>query len=157
MPNPAAQGQPADTGGRNDPAGNSRPKSMVGMIDVSPGTAASHGSCVRSRINPGVLDPRQINYQTVVANPQAAGVMPTAADRQQYIILSSKIDAIDDVSHVCALRNESRLFNDHGVVNLSSCVVIGVLRLDQFAAQLCFETGDGFVGKRSHNAQMLEH
>ena len=68
--------------------------------------------------------------------------MTAATDRQQEIILSCKIHRPNDVGHIYAARDETRLLVDHLVIDLASVVVILVPRLYQSAAQVCFEIGN---------------
>ena len=73
--------------------------------------------------------------------------MTPATDRKEHIILSRKIHRADYVCHVDAAGNQTRLFMDHPVVHLARFVVILVARLDQSAAQVRFEIGNGIFVK----------
>ena len=83
MSDSATQGQSADSGRGNDSAGRRKPEHMRGMIDVAPGASAADCDGARRRIDSRVFDRREIDDQTVIANSQAARVMPAAADSEQ--------------------------------------------------------------------------
>src|SRR5882724_12497305 len=73
--------------------------------------------------------------------------MSTAADRDKQIVLSRKVYAVNDVSHIGRTGNEPRLFVDHPVVHLPGFIVILVARFDQSATQVRFEIGNSILVK----------
>ena len=81
--------------------------------------------------------------------------MTAATDRQQEIILSCKIHRANDVGHIYATRDETRLLVDHPIVHLARFVVILVPRLYQPAAQVRFEIGNSIFVK--HDEVSLKH
>src|SRR5437879_9187287 len=73
--------------------------------------------------------------------------MTAATDRKEHIILSREIHRPNYVRHVDAAGNQTRLFMDHPIVHLARFVIILVARLDQSAAQVRFEIGNGIFVK----------
>ena len=65
---------------------------MRGVIHVAPDTSAANCNGARRGIDLRVLDRRKINNQTVVTNSQTARIVAAAADGNQQIVISAKID-----------------------------------------------------------------
>ncbi len=86
-----------------------------------------------------VLDRREIDNEAVVANSQTSRVMSASADRNQDVVFSGKVYAVNDVRHVRAPRDQARLFVDHRVVNLASLIVILIAWLREGSAQAWLE------------------
>ena len=68
--------------------------------------------------------------------------MSTAADRDKQIVLSRKVNGINDVSDVCAAHDGTRLFVDHPIVDFAGFIIIFIARLDQPSAKVSFEIGN---------------
>ena len=66
-------------------------------------------------------------------------VVPAAADSQREVVLTSEVNAIDDIGHISTARDQRRAAVDHAVVDLTRCLIAGVPRLDQRTAQACVE------------------
>src|SRR5690242_6233347 len=143
MADTAAQRQSANARGGDDSAGRRHPEDMRGMIDIAPGATAADSDRARRWINTRIFYRTQIDDQAVITNSQASRVMAPATDRDQNIILSREIYRTNYVRYICATRDETRLLVDHPVIHLASFIIVLVSRLDQFAAQVCFEIGDG--------------
>jgi hypothetical protein len=73
--------------------------------------------------------------------------MSAAADRDKQIVLVRKVYGINDVSHIDATSDESRLFMDHRVVYLPGFIVIFVAWFDQSPTQVRFEIGNSILVK----------
>jgi hypothetical protein len=49
------------------------------MVDLSPGAAAADQNCPSLWVNPGILHEGEINYQAIITNAKAPGIVPAAA------------------------------------------------------------------------------
>ena len=90
-----------------------------------------------------IFDRREIDDQAVIADPEAAGVVSAAANRDPQIILAAEADSGHDVGHVGAAGDQPWLSADHRVVDFAGLLVDCVSRLDQLAPELSAELGDG--------------
>ena len=70
---------------------------MCCMINVAPDASAANRDGARNRIDPRVFDRRKVNHHTVIANPQAASVVPAASDGNQEIVIAREIHGPRDV------------------------------------------------------------
>ena len=72
--------------------------------------------------------------------------MTAAANRQQKIVLSSKLNCGDDVGNFAATGNQPRTSIDHPIVQLAGRLILLISGQDQFTAQICLEgTERGFI------------
>ncbi len=115
------------------------------VIHVTPyaSTANAHG--FRRRIHVHVLDRREIDDQTIVANPQPSGIVASATNRNFQILLRAEPDRGDYVSHIGALRNQTGLAADHGVIDLARLVVARIGGLNYLTSKLALELQNCFL------------
>jgi hypothetical protein len=79
----------------------------------------------------------------VIADCIAGDIVAAAADSQQKIVRSRKIDGTDHVGHAIAASDQRWPSVDHAVPDLSSVVVACVFRLEEWTAQTRFEILNG--------------
>src|SRR4029077_9860942 len=147
MPDSTTKSQSADASGRNDSAWRCEAEYMRCVIDIAPGASAASSDSARGRIDTRIFYRAEVDDQSVVANSQSPRVMTTAADRDEQIVLSSEAHGGNDVRHVRATGNQSRLFVDHPVVHLAGFIVILVTWFDQSTTKVCFEIDYGILVK----------
>ncbi len=66
VPDPAAEREPADTGGRDDAAGRRQPEGVRGCVEVAPGRAAAGPRGPADRVHPDVAHPAQVGDNAIV-------------------------------------------------------------------------------------------
>jgi hypothetical protein len=91
-----------------------------------------------------VFDEAEIDDQAIVADSQAASVVSSASNRNMQIMLAAEIDCRDHVRHVSALGDQTRLSDNHGVIDFARFLVTCVGWLDQLTPELIFELIDNF-------------
>ena len=136
---PAAQRQPADAGGRDHTGGRGQTERVSCVVHIAPGTAASDSDGVRGRIYARVLDARQVDDQTVIAYAESPGIVTTAPDCDEQVVLPADVDGRDNVRHVRTSRDQTGSPVDHAVVNLTGGIVALVVGLDQFTEKARLE------------------
>jgi len=81
-----------------------------------------------------VADGGEVDYQAVVADAKAAGVVAAAADGDDQVIFVRVLDAGDHIGDVGDAGDELRPAVDHAVVDFSGVVVTGRGRFDHLSA-----------------------
>src|SRR4029453_8713609 len=109
---------------------------MRGMIDIAPRASATDGDGPSCRIDTRVFHHSQIDDQTIIANPQASGVVSATADREKQIIFSRKIYRPDYVRYIRAARDRAWLFVYHPIVHFTGFIIALVTRFDQSSSQV---------------------
>ena len=61
------------------------------MINVAPDASAANRDRAGRRIDSGVLNRREIDHETVIANSQTARVVAAAADGDKQIVISGEV------------------------------------------------------------------
>ena len=92
VPDPAAQGQPADAGGADDAAGNGAADLVRGGVDVLPDAAAADPHRAGGGIDVDAVDPGQVDDDAVIDDAQAAAVVAAAADCDQRVLRAGEAD-----------------------------------------------------------------
>src|SRR3954467_6934437 len=105
MTNSASKSQSTHSRGGNDSTRSGESEEIVGMIHVAPGASAADRDRARGLIDPSVLNPRQIDDQSVIGNSKSSGVMPSAPNREQDAIFSGEVNAMNDVGDIGTSRN----------------------------------------------------
>src|SRR5579859_1391420 len=100
------------------------------MIDITPCAAAAYAHCPRGRVDMNKLDRRQIDHQAIVPDSQPAGVMAAAPYGDLQALFAGKMNCRHYVGDVGALDDHAWFAVNHGVVNLSLCVITRIVRLD---------------------------
>ena len=125
VPHAAAQSKATHTCCRNDSRWHGEAEGVRSVVHVTPGASAAYtdGSCRGVDVN--VLDARQINDETIITNSQPSGVMASASDRYQQVILPGEMNGGDDIRDVSAQSDEPRFAADHRVIHFACFVVTG--------------------------------
>jgi len=76
----APQGEAADARGADDPRRRGQTVLVGGGVDLRPGTSATHANGTRGRIDLDGLEEREIQDDSVVADPKSAAVVAASAD-----------------------------------------------------------------------------
>jgi len=125
---------------------------MGGVIHIPPSATTANSDCAGDWIYPSVFDSGQIDHQTVITNPQSAGVVAATPNCQKNIIFTGEIHTMNHVASINGSGDDARLFIDHAVVDLPSGVKLRILRADYGTSKISFELRDGIVSESSHNA-----
>jgi hypothetical protein len=131
----AAEREPADPGGRDDPAGRGQTVLVRRAVDLAPGAAAGDPDGPGLGIDLDALQRREVDDDAVVAGAQPGAVVAAAAHREQQPVIAGEADDLGHVGGARALRDERRAAVDHRVVDLPRLVVVGVLGADQAALE----------------------
>src|ERR1700678_3477885 len=86
----AAQSKATHSCCRNDSRGHGEAEGVRSVVHVTPRASAAYayGSCRGVDVN--VFEARQINDKTIITNSQPSGVMASASDRYQQVILAGE-------------------------------------------------------------------
>src|SRR5258708_18170896 len=133
VPQPSAQGESAHAGRGNDPAGYRQAKGVGSVIDVAPGAASSDPDGPRFGIDARITDEREIDDQSVIADPQPASIVPAAPDGNEETVLAAKVDRRNDVGHIGAARDQGGALVDHTIVDLACSIVTLITGLDELS------------------------
>ncbi len=134
-PEPAAERQSGDAG-VGDRAARGR-EAVQCRLTVQLGPEAPALGAQRHRIAVDV-DPshrREVDHQRAVDHRPAGDVVTAAAHGDLQPLPPRKVDGIDDVGRVPALRDQRRAPVDHRVVDAPRLFVSGVRRLEEGAAE----------------------
>ena len=146
MPEPAAEGEAAHPGRRDDPARHREIVRLCRVVDVCPGTASADASRARLRVDDDLAQERQVADDAVVHYAQATAVVPAAAHREEEVVRAGERDRAGDVVGPGAAGDQGGPPVDHRVVDLPGLVVLGILGPDQLAAEARSELLPGRVG-----------
>ena len=125
------------------PPGAASPKSLRLAIEIRPRRPALGPDGAALRIDPNPPHRRQVDHQPAVAGPEPGDVVPSAAHRQQQVVVGGEPDAGDDVGHAAAPGDHGRPPVDHAVPDLARLVVGRIAGLDHFALERASEILDG--------------
>src|SRR5205809_415752 len=139
MAESAPKSQATNTGGGDNAARRRQPECMGSVVHISPGTATSDTHCPYHRIDARALHQRQVDDQTIVNDAEAAAVVSATAHRHSEPTCASEIDGADDVCHIAAASDQTRISVDHALIDLPRGGTVGVSGYDQRAAQACFQ------------------
>ena len=139
----AAEREPADAGGRDDPAGGGEPVLVRGAVDLAPGAPAADAHGPRARVDVDPADRGEVDHEAVVDGAEPGAVVPAAADRDGEVALPRVRQQAGDVVRPRGLGDERRPAVDHGVVDAARELVAGVATLDHDAAEVRERRGRG--------------
>src|SRR6185436_6874479 len=88
----AAEGEAADSRGRDDPARRSEPVLVRRGVDLAPGAAAGDADGARLRIDLDVLQQREVDHDAVVDGSETGAVVAAATDGEQQIVVARERD-----------------------------------------------------------------
>src|SRR5438270_8941218 len=126
---PAAQGETRYAGSGDDAGGNSQPKGMGCMVDVSPGSAALDAHRALLWVDTHSPHGRDVDHQGVISYSPARAIVAATPDGQEDVVLAGEVHTTDDVGHVGAARYHAGALVDHAVVDLTGFIVIRITRL----------------------------
>ena len=135
VPEPAAERESADAGGRDDAARRREPVLAGRAIDLAPRAAAADAHGPRLRVDLDVLERGEVDHHAVVAGAETGAVVAAAADRDRKLVLAGEGDRARDVVRPGGTRDQRGPAVDHRVVDGARVVVAGVAGLDQPAAE----------------------
>ena len=146
VPEPAAEGQAAHAGGRDDPARHGEIVRLCRIVDVCPRTASADARRARLGVDDHLAQQRQVADDAVVHHAQATAVVPAAAHREEEVVRAGERDRAGDVVGPGAAGDQGGAPVDHRVVDLPGLVVLGILGPDQLATKARSELLPGRVG-----------
>src|SRR3954452_21271080 len=97
MPDAAAERQPADAGGADDPDRNGQPRLVRDLDELAEQRAAADAYELRRRVHRDVVDLRDVDDETVVDAPEAGAVVAARADRDPHAVLVRELHRRRDV------------------------------------------------------------
>jgi hypothetical protein len=132
----APEGEPGDTGHRDDPEGGRQPELLRLVVEL-----AQRQSCLGFRRSPRRIDPdafhgRQVEHQTAIGHGVARDAVSTATHRKQEIVRPGEVDSLDHVGGAPATDDHRRALVDHPVEDGASSIVAVVFRAYELAAQV---------------------
>jgi hypothetical protein len=131
----AAQGQPCDASGRDDPGGDREPVVLRGGIDLAPEGTAADAHRAGCRVDRDLLQRREVDDHTVVDAPEAAAVVATAPHGDAQVVVACEGDHRGDVRRARAARDHGGPLVEHRVEE-GACFVVGrVVRADQLTGE----------------------
>ena len=116
------------------PAGTAPPCSCVAVSTWPSSRAALDADHARRGIDRDLVHHREVDDEAVVDAPEAAAVVPAAADGEAKPSFPRERDCGGDVLLVDAVRDRRRSLVDHRVVERASLVVAGRTGLDDASA-----------------------
>ena len=149
---PAAEREPADAGGRDDPAGTAESERVGGVIDVAPGAPTLDSHATPRRVDADAAQASEVEHHTAVDGAEAGRAVPTAAHRERHLALASEADGRHHVGDVGGPDDRRRTSIVHAVVDLTGLVVARVVGSDQVAAELLFQAAQRTVVHRLGSA-----
>ena len=132
---PTAQCEAGDPRAANRSARSGHAKGVRRVVHVSPYAASFHADGARGGIHAYPLHAREIDNQTIVADPEAAPVVAAPAYRGQQLVFASKLHRGRDVGRVHAACDQLRAFVDHCIVDLACRIVDSVRGLNKITAE----------------------
>ena len=128
---PAAEGQPGDTGGGEDAARDGQAERVRGVVDVAQQGAALHADEPLVGVDVDGAHVAEVDHERVGPDAQAGGVVSSAADGERQAPLPREVDGGDHVGDVDAARDQARATVDAAVVDGAGLVVPGVAGFDR--------------------------
>ena len=122
----AAEGEPADAGGRHAPAGGGEPVGLRGAVDVGPGGPAADARDPPLGVDVDVAHAAQVEHEAVVAERAPGDRVAAGPHGDLQPVLAGEGERGDHVVGRRAARHEPRAPLDHRVEQRAG---IGVLRL----------------------------
>ena len=119
----AAEGQPADAGGRDDAARRGQPEGVRRGVQVAPRRAARDPGRVRQRVDPHTTHGGQVDDHAVVAGAEARDAVATTADRDGQVVVGGEAHRGHHVAGVGRLDDDGGALVDHPVADLACFVV----------------------------------
>ena len=83
VPQPTAEGQTADAGGRDDAARGRQAEGVGGVVDVAPRAATEHQRRAGDGIDPDAAHAREVDHDAVVTDAETGAVVTAAAHCQR--------------------------------------------------------------------------
>lgn len=127
-PDPAAERQSGDAGGRDNPARRRQPKRVRRVIESAPGAAAFGADRSRLRIDTNTVHLREIDHDAVVVRAEARHAMRAAANGKVQALLARELDGGHDVGDIRASHDHTGPPINHPVVDLAGRLVCVVPR-----------------------------
>ena len=141
----AAQREPGNAGGRDDPGRRRQAERMGRVIEIALRATRFDPCRARRRVDPDASHRRHVDDQSVVDAAEPRPVMTAAPDRDGLAALASEIDGRDHIRHVGAARDQARAFVDHAVVESSTFVVVRVVRGHEDATKILRDRRSGWA------------
>ena len=151
----AAQREPGDAGGRDDPEWHGLTEGLGRVIDVAGRAARAHSHRLVLGVDPHALHRRQVDDQAVVDAAETRAIVAAAANGDRELVVPAEIDRGDHVGDVGASGDEQRPLVDHGVVELSRLFVFRMVAPDNRPAKTLGKFGNDFVVHRVTSSLML--
>ena len=148
MPEPAAERQTADAGGRDDAARRGETVLAGCRVHLTPRASAADSYRARLGIDLDVLQQREVDHHAVVDSAQPGAVVAATADCQRQLPVAREGNHLRDVVRVGDARDQGGTPVDHRVVDLARLLVGGVVGADHLAGELAPELPAGSVGCR---------
>jgi hypothetical protein len=131
----AAEREPADARGRDDPAGRRQAVRVGRRIHLGPGAATADPDGASLGVDVDVAQQREVDHHAVVARAEPGAVVAAAADRHDEVVCAREAERPRDVVRARAARDQRRALVDHRVEEAARLLVVAVLRSDQAARE----------------------
>ena len=119
----AAEGQPADTGGRDDAARRGQPERVRRGVEVAPGRAARDPRRLAQRVDPDAAHRGQVDDHAPVAGAEPRHAVSTTPDRDRQVVVGGEAHRRHHVPGVDRLHHDRRTLVDHAVADRPRDVV----------------------------------
>ena len=143
VPHAAAEGQPADARGADDPHRDGEAvlvRSLEEVLEQRPAADASH---LRRGVDLDRVHLRQVDHEPVVDGAEAAAVVPSAPHRDPKAVLDAVAQRCSHIRLVDAVRDRDRPLVDHRVEQRPGVVVVGCAGFDDASPDRRRQTLDG--------------
>jgi hypothetical protein len=132
---PAAEGEPGDAGGGDDPAGGGQPERVGGVVEVRPGAAGLGAGGAPLRVDADAAHPAEVQDEPVVAGPEAGDAVAAAPHRQRQAVVAGQVHRGDHVGDPGGADDHRRVAVDQAVVDPPRRLVVGVAGADDLPAE----------------------
>lgn len=88
---------------------------------------------------------REIDDETIVDEGQTGAVVPAATDGKIQTVAAGEVDGGNDIGNVLTVGDECGTSVDHGIVNGSCPVIVGVGGSHEVSLQPAGERGNGLL------------
>src|SRR6266568_2869994 len=133
----AAEGQPRDAGGGDDPAGGGQPVAGRGPVELFPGDATLRPDGPPRRVDSDPLHRREVDHQAAVGGCQAGDAVAAAAHGDLGSVLAADVHRVHNAGDGAAPGDECGTLVDQAVVHPASLLVCRVCGTDQLTGERC--------------------
>ena len=142
----AAQREARDARRRDDPAGRRQAEGVRRVVEVTPRRSGVDPCRLVPRIDTNRAHRRHVDDQAAIVGAEPGRAVSTVANGEIETVLSSEVDAEDDVGHLLGAKHGQRTLVEHAVVHGARLVVIVVAGGDHPPSRLLAQGFDRNLG-----------